>query len=51
MNEGTSEVLTKASLMRLGWSAEDAQFLIDDARDGAITSTQLDPLASQAVPA
>ena len=51
MNEGTSEVLTKASLMRLGWSAEDAQFLIDDARDGSITSRQLDPLASQAVPA
>jgi len=33
---GTSEVLTRAALVRLGWSAEDAQGLIDDARDGRI---------------
>ena len=51
MLDGTSDVMTKASLIRLGWDAEAAQALIDDARDGAITTQQLDPVMSQAVPA
>lgn len=52
MIDGTSEVMTKASLLRLGWSDADAQSLIDDARDGAITSQNLDPAANGlAVPA
>lgn len=51
MIAGTSEVLTKASLLRLGWDDAAAQSLIDDARDGAITSPNLDPAASgSAVP-
>ena len=41
---GTSETLTKQSLLRLGWSDAAADELIADARDGAIQTQQLDPL-------
>lgn len=40
---GTSEVLTLQSLVRLGWPQAAAQALIDDARDGAIDTPNLDP--------
>lgn len=40
---GASEVLTRASLVRLGWSADDAQAFINDARDGQIDDPQLQP--------
>jgi len=43
MIDGASEVVAKNSLMRLGWSSLAAQELIDDARDGAIDATDLDP--------
>lgn len=41
--DGKSEILVKHTLMRLGWTPLAAQELIDDARDGQIDRTALDP--------
>ena len=41
--DGTSEVIARQSLIRLGWSDEAADALLDDARDGSIDSDNLDP--------
>ncbi len=46
--DGASEVRTKASLIRLGWSAADAKSLIEDAKDGSIDSQSLDPATATA---
>lgn len=39
--DGTSAVMTKAALVRLGWSDKDAEDLMKDAKDGSVDDPRL----------